>query len=247
MVKNSELSAVFSQAFVRRVAPILLAPLALTILLGVMFLSMSQRLKELEIGARLVNIERLLLKDKNYPWAIKEYEKLAGERPSAALLARLGDLYFRSDPEGKVEIALATLTRARKLDDRAWEPYQVLTYVYVSAGREAEALRAGTRALELNPEDANTANNLAWLYATSKDPGLRDLAAAERHAQRAVSLTQGKQASFVDTLAEVYFRQGKAGHDRARQLMRQAIAVAPREDVEGFRARYVEMFGDEKL
>ena len=246
MMKDSELSAVFSQLFVRRVGPILLAPLALTIVLGVMFVVMNQRLKELEIGTRLVNIERLLLKDKNYPWAIKEYEKLAADRPSAPLLARLGDLYFRSD-RAKAELALATLQRATSLDARAWEPYQVLTYVYVSIGREADAVRAGKRALELNPEDANTANNLAWLHATSEKAGLRDLALAEDYAQRAVTLTQGRQAFFVDTLAEVYFRKGASGHDRARQLMRQAIAVASRDDVDGFRARYVEMFGNETL
>jgi len=243
---GSDLSAMFSQTFVRKVGPILLIPLLLTVLLGAMFLALTQRLKDVEVGTRLVNIERLLLKDKNYPWAIAEYEKIAAERPSAAILARLGDLYFRASPKKNVDAALEKLAMAQRLDDRSWETYQVLTYVYVSTGREADAVRAGTRALELNPYDASTCNNLAWLYATSTNPALRDLPAAMVYAERAVELTQGKQAFFVDTLAEVYHRHGADHHPRARELMRQAIALAPREEVGGFREHYSMMFPNDK-
>jgi len=88
----------------------------------------------------------------------------------------------------------------------------MLTYVYVSTGREEEALGAGEKALALNPLDAQTYNNLAWIYATTSNKELRDLKRAEEYALKAVELTQdthGANLDYIDTLVEVYLKRGR--------------------------------------
>ena len=81
--------------------------------------------------------------------------------------------------------------------------------------------------MELNADDANTYNNLAWIYATSEE--FRDLSKAQAYAEKAVALTKEGQSNFLDTLAEVYFVQGDP--ERAFATLRMAKAVA--EDPDG--------------
>jgi tetratricopeptide (TPR) repeat protein len=98
------------------------------------------------------------------------------------------------------------------------------------AGRkaEAEALFQRTAALHEDlcrefPRSAGHHNDLAWLAASLN----RDLDKALAHAQRAVEL-EPDRAAYLDTLAEVRFRQG----DRAEagRLMQRSIELDPTND-----------------
>jgi tetratricopeptide (TPR) repeat protein len=229
-----------------RLLLLFLLPLVAISLVGVYAYRISSRIKEAEVVAKLVNVERLLSKDKNYKWAIAEYEQLAREYRRAPILARLGDLYFRSD-KSRAPLAIETLESARRLDPQLPEVSQVLTFIYVSTHREAEAIREGARALELNPDDANTYNNLAWLHATAKRSEFLNLQLAQEYAERAVALTQWKQPSFLDTLAEVYYRRGGSERSKAHDLMLRAIDIAPREEVADFRRHFFELFPGERI
>lgn len=71
-----------------------------------------------------------------------------------------------------------------------------------------EAIRHYGKVLQMEPNQATAHNNLAWLYATADDPKYRNPGAALEHAQRAVELTQWKDARFIDTLAEALFANG---------------------------------------
>jgi tetratricopeptide (TPR) repeat protein len=96
------------------------------------------------------------------------------------------------------------------------------------AGRREEAERLFNRQYEIlekaskqYPGNAFHFNNLAWLAARCH----RRLDEALKNAQRAVEL-QPEQASYLDTLAEVYFHMGN--REEAVRISKRANALAPR-------------------
>ena len=80
------------------------------------------------------------------------------------------------------------------------------------------------RALEMNPEEPHTLNNLAWLLTEKHNNDKKRLRESIELAQKASIL---KQAAFIwDTLAEAYLINGKyeAAADAARQALKLAKA-----------------------
>jgi tetratricopeptide (TPR) repeat protein len=206
-VVNLPLERIVAKVIGRRLAWLFILPFAITIILVAMFFVLSKRLTEIEVGARLVTIEQNLAFDKNYPSAIAQYEELAATNSSASILARLASLYFQADPEKNVDIALQKLALARRIDPKYSEIYRTLTYIYVMTKQWDHAIESGRTAIQQNPYDAATYNNLAWLYATAGG-AFTDLNLALQYAQKAVDLTKDKQVSVLDTLATIYFKLG---------------------------------------
>lgn len=211
-----------------RVFFIFLLPYVVSAVLVVIIFVLSARVKEVELALKLVNIERIWTKDKNYDWAIDQYSRLAKQYNRAEILVRLGALYFGARPRNETT-ALETLARAKALDREYWQTYSTLAYIHLAKHNEKEARVEGEAALRLNPFDAQTYNNLAWLYATSADLEIRNLEKAKAYAEKAVWLTRETQPNYLDTLAEVYFRSGQT--EQAREQLRKAIAVAPNETI----------------
>jgi tetratricopeptide (TPR) repeat protein len=105
-----------------------------------------------------------------------------------------------------------------------------------------DAIKAYQQALSLQPGFAAAHNNLAWLYATCDDPKFRDAKAALDHAQRAVALTEWKEAEFIDTLAEAHFLNGD--YRQAVEVQKRALALAPgNQDLRQHMARYLQAAG----
>ncbi|MEO1823921.1 MAG: M48 family metalloprotease [Candidatus Lambdaproteobacteria bacterium] len=80
------------------------------------------------------------------------------------------------------------------------------------------------RALEMNPEESHTLNNLAWLLTEKHNNDKKRLRESIELAQKASIL---KQAAFIwDTLAEAYLINGKyeAASDAARKALKLAKA-----------------------
>ena len=198
-------------------------PFLITAVTVAMFFTISARLTDVEVGTKLVTIERILESDKNYAWAVDQYERIAASYSNAPILARLGVLYFLLDPNNQ-DVAIQKLEMAKRIDPKYWEIYRSLTYIYQATNRPKEAIESGRRALELNKNDANTYNNLAWVYSTSKEPTYLNLQLAQEYAQKAVMLTMEKQPNFLDTLAGIYFRRGDRDH--ALDSLRKAKAAA---------------------
>jgi tetratricopeptide (TPR) repeat protein len=73
------------------------------------------------------------------------------------------------------------------------------------------------------PRCSASHNQLAWLAARCR----RDLDRALEHARKAVEL-EPRQASYLDTLAEVYFQRGD--RDRALELMKKCLEMEPKKD-----------------
>jgi membrane associated rhomboid family serine protease len=77
-------------------------------------------------------------------------------------------------------------------------------------------------------DNADALNSVAWAFATSPDPAIRNPTAALEYARKAVSL--GKHhpdPNHLDTLAEAYFINEQ--HEDAVNTEQQAIALAPPE------------------
>jgi len=80
---------------------------------------------------------------------------------------------------------------------------------YFSFGNVNQAVRYWRRALELNPVDIKSLNNLAWVLATTQDTKLRNPADAVKYAERMIELVGPyQQPAFLDTLAAAYAAAG---------------------------------------
>lgn len=224
-----------------RVFLIFLLPYAIAAVLVVFIFILNARVKEAELAIKLVNVERVWTKDKNYHWALEEYTRLARQSNRPEVLVRLGALYFRLEPPNTTA-AVETLERAKVVDPAYWETYSTLSYIYVRTNREREAIAEGEAALRLNRADAQTYNNLAWLYATSGDRAIQDLDKAKTYAESAVRFTRETQPSYLDTLAEVYVRRGEPV--RAAEQLRKAIAISPNAAAPPLRTRLEKLTGE---
>jgi tetratricopeptide (TPR) repeat protein len=195
----------------------------------------------------LINTESKLNQDNNYAWGINEYESIVKSHRSAPIWARLGALYFLADRKDS-DRALATLIDANKVDPQSWEPYRELAYVYATIDKPKEAIEAGKKAIELNSLDANTYNNLAWVYSHSKDSQYRNLNEALLDANKAVDYTKGKYFEYLDTLAQVYiqFDDSESKH-QAFKLLKKAALIAPNNKKSTFIKDLRDHFPEEKL
>lgn len=240
--------AAAKNALVTRLSFVVLLPFIVTVILAVMFFVLTARIKDVDVGIRLVNIERQLQQNKNYPLAIEQYERIARSNKSALIYARLGRLYYYLSPKDSVT-AIKYLELAKKTDPSFPETYSFLTYIFSELDQPDDAIREGKKALELsNNLDSTTYNNLAWLYATSKRPGVTNLRLAEVYAEKAVKLTNEKHAPSLDTLAEVYYRMGgTSNRNLALIYLRKAYMMAPREELQSYRNHFKQLFPKEGL
>ena len=100
---------------------------------------------------------------------------------------------------------LEHLLKEKPQEARIWF---ALSSLYIENGKEKKALNALHQARDLNPEDPETLNNLAWLLLTIKDKTLRDYALAFQLAYKAAALNRSPH--ILDTLAEAHWRRGDA-------------------------------------
>ncbi len=129
--------------------------------------------------------------------------------------------------------ALATRESARALVQVG--AFATIAVASLSFGIVAKNLRDPSPALERQARkllegpavDPVQLNNLAWQIVTSRNPSESVLSAAADLAEMAVALTSHREPTILDTLAEVYFAQGRA--EDAVAVIDEAIALAPDE------------------
>ena len=108
--------------------------------------------------------------------------------------------------------------------------------VYQQMGKYPEAIHAYERVIELDPDQAVSLNNLAWLLVTAPDRELRDKSRALVLARRAVALE--RSPVFLDTLAEACYVNGRI--QEAIELAKEAIARATED--RGYYQKQLEKF-----
>lgn len=94
--------------------------------------------------------------------------------------------------------------------------------VYIQMEKYREALAVLEPMSEKTPSDYFLKNNIAWLYATAKDPSIRDGAKAVRMAQEAL-LVAPTDFHVWSTLAEGYYVSGQ--YDKALRAAQEALRI----------------------
>ncbi len=155
--------------------------------------------------------------------AIREFDEARRLNPLSASAQRGLAVAYRR--KGNSERAKRVVEEFLGENANTWEGKRVLADLYLEGKFFPEAIETYQEALELNPDDAVTHNNLGWLLATADDRQFRDPKGALEHAQRAVSLSEWKEATFIDTLAEALFVNGR--YDEAVQTQTRALKLDP--------------------
>ncbi len=141
--------------------------------------------------------------------------------------------------------ALAHYEEALRIAPGSSHAHNGLAKLLASTGRARDAIAHYREALRLSPDFAEALSNLAWLRATASDPGVRDPGEALRLAERAVALSEGKEANYLDTLAAAQAAAGRFGDaaataERAVDLARTNGQKALAAEIEPRLARYRE-------
>ena len=110
---------------------------------------------------------------------------------------------------GKIDEAMTHWQTALKIDPSQAEPHQNLGSALHHRGRTAEALDQWRQAIRLSPQSAPLLNQTARVLATSPDAAIRNGTEAVGLAQRAVQLSGGRDAAFLDTLAAACAEAGR--------------------------------------
>lgn len=126
--------------------------------------------------------------------------------------------------QGRLEEGVRHLRRAIELAPHYRDAYRNLGEALATLGRNSEALQAYRQALTTAPDDPRLLSRVAWLLATAPEAALRDGREAVRLAERAVLITDGRDADSIDTLAAAYAEAGR--FNEAVSTQERAIAVA---------------------
>ncbi len=115
--------------------------------------------------------------------------------------------------------------------------YKVLGDLYFETGNLSGVQQAYETSLKLKPENPQVLNNLAWLYATARDPRIRNPVRALELAKAAAGFLE--EPHILDTLAESFYVNGQyanalATAQRALRLARENRSYY-QEQVERFR------------
>lgn len=153
---------------------------------------------------------------------------LVTERPKEErihFLMTLGGAYME---EGDTDSAVSVYERVLELEPEEFEIYGVISAVYISAHKYAEAERILLEQIETDPDAFRPKNNLAWLYATATDPAFRDGHKAVRLAQEAI-VSEPYSHHVWSTLAEAYYVTGD--YEKAYRAIRHMAALAIQQNI----------------
>ena len=135
------------------------------------------------------------------------------------------ELGIALDDQGKLEGAIAAYREAIRIEPTWPLPRTNLGRTLARRGKLEEAIAEFRQAIQIMPNYAGSHNELAWLYATAKDPGLRNPVKALRYAKQAVELDGERTPAYLDTLAEAYYVNNQ--FDKAMEMEKKAISLKP--------------------
>jgi tetratricopeptide (TPR) repeat protein len=128
--------------------------------------------------------------------------------------------------KGQLDDAIDVFRRAVALQPDYAEAYVGLGTALLREGRQEEAIVQYQRALELAPQSLVALNNLAWLFATSANPSIRNGPQAFLLAERAVHLT-AEDPLYLHKLAAAYAAIGN--FPKALETAERALQSASRQ------------------
>ena len=125
--------------------------------------------------------------------------------------------------QGKLDEAIVHYSKALRIKPDYGNARVQLAIAFMRTGQTDKAIQQYRTALHFRPDWPEVLNNLAWIFATQKDPRYRNGAKALQLAKKACELTAYKQANFLDTLAAAYaeanqFDQAVLTAQKAKQM-----------------------------
>lgn len=118
----------------------------------------------------------------------------------------LGNLLLE---QGKWTEAEELYSEILDADPDDFTAHMVLAAILPHLNRPEESVAHLETALQINPDSAETMNNLAWALATNEKSEIRNGARAVQFAQRACELTHFQKTIYIGTLAAAYAEAGK--------------------------------------
>ncbi len=153
--------------------------------------------------------------------------RLAPEQPEAYRQRAVAHVQL-----GRLDQAVGDYTELIRLNSQSPLPYNSRARLHVRRGEHAAAVVDHLRASELDPGNAYTHSDLAWIWATCPNEGVRDGKRALESARKACELTDWKKAECLDALAAAHAESGR--FEEAVQWAERALELAR----EGDRAAY---------
>lgn len=126
---------------------------------------------------------------------------------------------------GKPDEAMSHYREALRIDPQSPDAHYNIGVVSQMRGEWAEAAGHFRDALRFRPDWAPVLAGLAWVLATAPDDRLRDPSQAIQLAERAVILSERRNAESLDVLAGAYAAAGR--FDCALELIHEAISMNP--------------------
>ncbi len=155
--------------------------------------------------------------NKNFQEAERYYQKIQQHMPEFPWIkARLARVY---ENQGQFKKSVDLYSDfVRHFEEPLWGLSR-LAYHLKTIGRDQESIRIYKKILSFQPRHAESLNNLAWIYLTTRNLKTKYLEQALVYARQAVNLRPSKE--HLDTLAEAYFQSGQI--DRAIETIKEAI------------------------
>jgi tetratricopeptide (TPR) repeat protein len=111
--------------------------------------------------------------------------------------------------QGRIEDAITQWQQAHATESKDARFHTALADAFLKARLLKEAIAEYEYAAEISPQDPLPRNNLAWFLATSSDASIRDGNRAMELANQAVRLSDGKDPTYLRTLAAAYAETGQ--------------------------------------
>ena len=157
-----------------------------------------------------------------------EFQKAAQLDPkSAEAQTNIGRAWAA---KGRIEDAIPPLEKAVALNpDLVEAQYYLGAALYYARGLALDALAHWRAALRIQPDYLPALNEAAHVLAACPEAPARNGVEAVKLAERAVALSGGKEAQFLDTLAAAYAEAGRFGEavETARRGLGNRHAAEP--------------------
>jgi len=172
------------------------------------------------------NLGNVFLEKGEVDEAIKQFETEIRIQPNfPEARNNLANALFR---KGQPREGQAHLEIALKLNPNFPEAHNNLGIALSQTGQMREAVAQWNNTLEIQSDNVEAHCNLAWVLATSPDDSIRNSLKAVQHAERALQLSDGKNARIWRLAAAAYAEAGR--FDDAVKAAQNGLALAEAEN-----------------
>ncbi|NCP03172.1 MAG: tetratricopeptide repeat protein [Deltaproteobacteria bacterium] len=127
--------------------------------------------------------------------------------------------------KGDRSLAEETYRKVIQIKPDYAETYKNMGFFYYSLHMDQQAVEALEKSRSLGETDPNVSNTLAWIFATSSDPAMRDGSKSRKMALDLCKRTAFRVPAFLDSLAAAYAESGD--FEQAVEYQTQALKLLP--------------------